>query len=154
MSLSAVLTPLPVLIPTLGAAASLFAGRKPRLQEDQIASGEHLQLPIYAAAAQAILYDGAAQPLAAGYRSMGSGFDSKGVLASHYDDAEKNWQRINTIVEKRVGELIAGIRHGDFPVFSQSDKCTSYCDFNTVCRITQIRSLSKTWPCDPDAAPQ
>jgi multicomponent Na+:H+ antiporter subunit D len=32
MSASAVLTPLPVLIPTLAAAATLFAGRKPRLQ--------------------------------------------------------------------------------------------------------------------------
>ena len=32
MNTAAVLTPLPVLIPTLGAAASLFAGRKPRLQ--------------------------------------------------------------------------------------------------------------------------
>ncbi|MDT5312164.1 MAG: multicomponent Na+:H+ antiporter subunit, partial [Mycobacterium sp.] len=32
MSLSSVLTPLPVLIPTLAAAATLFAGRKPRLQ--------------------------------------------------------------------------------------------------------------------------
>jgi multicomponent Na+:H+ antiporter subunit D len=31
-SLSAILTPLPVLIPTLAAAATLFAGRKPRLQ--------------------------------------------------------------------------------------------------------------------------
>src|SRR6202171_706731 len=32
MSLAAVLTPLPVLIPPIGAALSLFAGRKPRLQ--------------------------------------------------------------------------------------------------------------------------
>ena len=32
MSMSAVLTPLPVLIPTLAAAITLFAGRKPRLQ--------------------------------------------------------------------------------------------------------------------------
>jgi multicomponent Na+:H+ antiporter subunit D len=32
MSASAVLTPLPVLIPTLAAAATLFAGRRPRLQ--------------------------------------------------------------------------------------------------------------------------
>ncbi|MDT5397392.1 MAG: multicomponent Na+:H+ antiporter subunit, partial [Mycobacterium sp.] len=29
---AAVLTPLPVLIPTLAAAATLFAGRRPRLQ--------------------------------------------------------------------------------------------------------------------------
>ena len=32
MSTSAVLTPLPVLIPLLGAAATMFAGRRPRLQ--------------------------------------------------------------------------------------------------------------------------
>ena len=32
MSLAAVLTPLPVLIPTVGAAVTLFAGRRPRLQ--------------------------------------------------------------------------------------------------------------------------
>jgi ATP-dependent helicase/DNAse subunit B len=122
------------------------SGRKPRLQEEHIASGEHLQLPIYVAAAQAILYDGAAQPLAAGYWSMTGGFDSKGVLAHHHDDADDRWTRIRTIVEQRVGELIAGIRQGDFPVISRDDKCTSYCDFSTVCRITQIRSLGKTWP--------
>jgi ATP-dependent helicase/nuclease subunit B len=126
------------------------SGRKPRLQEEQIASGEHLQLPIYVAAAQAILYDGAAQPLAAGYWSMTGGFDSKGVLAVRQEDAEERWARIRELVESRVGDLIAGIRQGHFPVFSRDDKCTSYCDFHTVCRITQVRNMAKMWP--PDAA--
>ena len=34
----------------------------------------------------------------------------------------------------------------NFPVASRDDKCTSYCEFSTVCRIAQVRSLGKTWP--------
>jgi superfamily I DNA/RNA helicase/RecB family exonuclease len=122
------------------------SGRKASLKDEHIASGEHLQLPIYVAAAQALLFDGTAQPLAAGYWTMAAGFDAKGVLAVPLDEERGlDWNRTRTAVEERIRQFVSAIRHGEFPVFSRDDKCTSRCDFNTICRITQIRSLGKTW---------
>jgi hypothetical protein len=49
-----------------------------------------------------------------------------------------------------VRQLVHSIRDGEFPVFSRDDKCTSYCNFHTVCRIGQVRSLDKQWPTTGD----
>jgi ATP-dependent helicase/DNAse subunit B len=121
------------------------SGRKASLKEEHIATGEHLQLPIYVAAAQALLFDGNAQPLAAGYWTMAGGFDAKGVLAVQHEDTDgrQHWNKMRTTVETLIGGFIDAIRRGQFPVFSRDDQCTSRCDFNTICRITQIRSLGK-----------
>jgi ATP-dependent helicase/DNAse subunit B len=124
------------------------SGRKASLKEEHIATGEHLQLPIYVAAAQALLFDGNAQPLAAGYWTMAGGFDAKGVLAVQHEDADsrQHWNKLRTTVETLIGQFIDAIRRGQFPVFSRDDQCTSRCDFHTICRITQIRNLEKVWP--------
>jgi hypothetical protein len=105
-------------------------------------------LPIYVAAAQALLFDGNAQPLAAGYWTMAGGFDAKGVLAVQHEDADsrQHWNKLRTTVETLIGQFIDAIRRGQFPVFSRDDQCTSRCDFHTICRITQIRNLEKVWP--------
>jgi hypothetical protein len=131
------------------------SGRKSTLREEHIASGEHLQLPIYVAAAQALLFDGKAEPLAAGYWTMAGGFDAKGVLAVQHGDRDRreHWNKMRATVEERIGQFIAAIRRGEFPIFSRDDLCTSRCDFNTVCRITQIRSLGKTWQPEDTAQP-
>jgi hypothetical protein len=123
------------------------SGRKPSLREEHIASGEHLQLPIYVAAAQALIFGGHAEPLAAGYWTMAGGFDAKGVLAVHQgDESTARWDKMWGLVEERIGQFIAAMRRGEFPVFSRDERCTSRCDFNTVCRVAQARSLGKTWP--------
>jgi RecB family exonuclease len=123
------------------------SGRKTSLREEHIESGEQLQLPIYVAAAQALVFDGKAEPLAAGYWTMSGGFDSKGVLAVEQgDSAPARWDRVRSMVEQRIGEFIASIRRGEFPVYSRDERCTSRCDFNTVCRVAHVRSLGKTWP--------
>jgi ATP-dependent helicase/DNAse subunit B len=121
------------------------SGRKPSLKEEHIATGEHLQLLIYVAAAQVLLFDGNAQPLAAGYWTMAGGFDAKGVLAVQLegDNSRQHWNKRRTTVETLIGGFIDAIRRGQFPVFSRDEKCTSRCNFNTICRITQIRSLGK-----------
>jgi ATP-dependent helicase/nuclease subunit B len=123
------------------------SGRKPSLKEEHVVSGEHLQLPIYVAAAQALVFGGGAEPLAAGYWTMEGGFDSKGVLAVRQgEDGGESRERIRTAVVECVRQFITSIRRGEFPVFSRDDQCTSRCHFNTVCRIAQVRSLGKTWP--------
>jgi ATP-dependent helicase/DNAse subunit B len=123
------------------------SGRKASLRHEHIESGEQLQLPIYVAAAQALVFGGQAQPLAAGYWTMTSGFDAKGVLAVQQgDQSGDHWERVQRLVQQRVGEFITAIRGGEFPVASRDEHCTSRCNFNTICRVAQVRSLGKIWP--------
>ncbi len=122
------------------------SGKKPCLREEDIESGERLQLPIYVEAAQALVFGASATPLVAGYWSMTGGFDAKGALAVEVEgDCGERWKKIRRTIEQRIGQFVKDIREGAFPVASRDDKCTSYCEFNTVCRIAQIRSLAKTW---------
>jgi hypothetical protein len=58
----------------------------------------------------------------------------------------KDWESLRPKIKARIGQFVTDIRRGAFPVHSCDDHCTSHCNFNTVCRITQIRSLDKTWP--------
>jgi RecB family exonuclease len=123
------------------------SGKKTNLTRAHIESGERLQLPIYVEAAQMLLFQGKATPLAAGYWSLASGFDSKGALSAAQEqpaDDGCRWEETRATVRRLVGQFVAAIRHGDFPVASRDDKCTSYCEFHTVCRVGQVRSLKKT----------
>jgi ATP-dependent helicase/DNAse subunit B len=132
------------------------SGKKTALKYAHIESGERLQLPIYVEAAQTLLFGGTATALAAGYWSIGSGFDSKSDLAflSEAENAER-WKNVQSTVHRVVGQCVAAIRRGEFPVASRDDDCTSYCEFNTVCRVAQIRSLKKIRNAEPagDAPP-
>jgi ATP-dependent helicase/nuclease subunit B len=126
------------------------SGRRTTLGSDQIATGERLQLPLYVEAAQALVFQGGATPLLAGYWSMTGGFDSRGALAVETEgDAAARWDEVRGTVKERIAQFVADIRHGAFPVASRDDQCTSYCEFNTVCRIAQVRSLGKTISASP-----
>ena len=63
--------------------------------------------------------------------------------------ASEAWQQLQEILEENVPKLAAGIRKGEFPVFNHDAKCTTNCEFSTVCRVGQIRALAeikhKTW---------
>jgi len=124
------------------------SGRTVRLEPEHLESGERLQLPIYVEAAQMILFQGEAAPLMAGYWSMSGGFDTKGVLANPSEgaDRERFWQEVRQAVHRSVRHFVHAIRRGEFPVFSRDEECTSKCDFQTICRVRQARSLEKTWP--------
>jgi ATP-dependent helicase/DNAse subunit B len=126
------------------------SGKKVSLSSDRIESGERLQLPIYVEAAQMLVFGGGATPLAAGYWRMASGFDSRGALTvKKGGNQEEHWADLKATVRNAVQRIVAAIRGGNFPVHSRDENCTSLCEFNTICRIAQIRSLRKTWP--PDA---
>jgi ATP-dependent helicase/DNAse subunit B len=122
------------------------SGRSAKFKRDQLATGQQLQLPIYVEAAQALVFKGKATPLQAGYWSMGAGYDAKGALTDKLDDNAPigGWQNAQTIVHGLIREFIQNIRHGDFPVDSLDDKCTSVCDYRMTCRVAQARSLHKT----------
>jgi hypothetical protein len=53
----------------------------------------------------------------------------------------------------RIGEIVHAARKGDFPVASRDPHCTSFCDFKTICRIAQVRSIGKALAAD-DASDQ
>jgi hypothetical protein len=83
---------------------------------------------------------------------MTGGFDAKGALAVAVEgDPAEHWKKVRGTVEERIGQFVQDIRQGAFPVASRDDKCTSYCDFNTICRIAQVRSLGKSTPPSPAA---
>ena len=76
---------------------------------------------------------------------MGAGYDAKGALTDKIDDETPTggWQDTQTIVHGLIREFIQNIRHGDFPVDSLDDKCTSTCDYRMTCRVAQARSLQQ-----------
>jgi len=126
------------------------SGRRPTLSAQRVESGERLQPALYVMAAQAMLFgEDRATPLWAGYWSMDKGptTDARFSLRCASDELEPSdgWTALREKVVERVGQFVADIRHGDFPVASRDDNCTSICPFNTVCRVAQVRSLAKPW---------
>jgi ATP-dependent helicase/DNAse subunit B len=126
-------------------------GKRIPLRQEHIESGERLQLPIYVEAAQSLIFHGNAAPLIAGYWSMTSGFDARSPLVVKQEsESRQRWADIQATVRRLVQEFVSNIRAGKFPVASRDEHCTSQCEFNTICRITQIRSLDKPWPPEPN----
>ncbi len=127
------------------------------VKEEEIAAGRQLQLPLYALAVEQHLLDKqGAVPLSAGYWSVkGKGF-ARGGRSSNALEINQvrqgalapapGWKQVRAALETRIGEIIASIRRGQFPVFNENPNCTSTCDLRTICRIAHIRSLEKVWP--------
>jgi ATP-dependent helicase/DNAse subunit B len=129
-------------------------GKMTSLKREHIESGERLQLSVYVAAAQALLFDGQATPVAAGYWTMDRGFDAKSVLNVRQQTSAKgaaapDLSELHQLATDSVKGFVTNIRAGAFPVCSRDENCTGRCEFHTVCRITQIRSLDKTWAQTP-----
>lgn len=115
--------------------------------------GTDIQLEIYTLAVQQLLLrDDDTLPWACGYWFVGGdGFKLRRALypPDHEDLAPApQWQEVQRQLRRRIGALVRALRNGQFPVFSRDDRCTSYCEFATVCRIGQVRALEKQW--DPE----
>jgi hypothetical protein len=121
------------------------SGRRATLKREQLETGQQLQLPIYVEAAQVLVFKNEAVPLQAGYWGMGSGFDAKGALAAREEKSGNVWPDTQQTVRRIIRDFIDHIRRGDFPIASRDDKCTSTCDYSMTCRVSQARSLNKTW---------
>jgi ATP-dependent helicase/DNAse subunit B len=133
------------------------SGQRPTLTREKVLSGERLQPALYVMAAQALLFgDDKATPLWAGYWSMKNGVTTsdKYSLRCTVEGGEptESWSELKPAVTARIREFVHAIRAGQFPVASRDPDCTSRCEFSTVCRVSQIRSLGKQWPVD-DAPP-
>jgi hypothetical protein len=55
------------------------------------------------------------------------------------------WQTNRELLRQRVWSLVQGIRQGQFPMSNPDEQCTSQCEYSTICRVNQARSLEKTW---------
>ena len=113
---------------------------------------EALQLSIYCLAAeQLLLADRRAAPWCIGYWFVADkGFSKNQAMSLHEESSGQlrptaGWEVLRRDVIARVFSLVEGIRRGQFPMFSGDPHCTSHCDFHTICRVNQARSLEKTW---------
>ncbi len=124
------------------------SGRRPTLTSDKIESGERLQPALYVMAAEALVFGpDKATPLWAGYWSMQGGVTTDKRFSLHCSlesgAPTESWDDLKPKVIKRIGEIVRSTRKGEFPVASRDLDCTSKCDFKTVCRIAQVRSMGK-----------
>lgn len=118
--------------------------------EKDVSAGQALQLPLYALAVERLIL--AAERAAvyqAGYWQIRvEGFKPLkpfGAYAGADFSPTDAWRETQMAVIDRVLSLARGARAAQFPVFSSDNKCTSHCDFKTVCRVHQARSLEKLW---------
>ncbi|QDT68206.1 ATP-dependent helicase/deoxyribonuclease subunit B [Planctomycetes bacterium MalM25] len=117
---------------------------------DQIEQGEQLQPVLYALAAQELLLDDAV-PVAAGYW----GVRQKGFVAPsdrelplvNFEDGRvqpsDEWNEVVDAVRHRCEQIVHDVRHGAFPMHNRDEHCGERCEYKTVCRVAQARSLGK-----------
>jgi ATP-dependent helicase/DNAse subunit B len=126
------------------------SGKSARPQD--VLDPARMQLEIYALAASRILFaDQAALPWQAGYWFLTAGgyrnWLSMYERSAGGDAPEPTeiWRSRQEQVTATIAALVAAVRHGEFPMHSRDQHCTSYCDFHTVCRVRQARHLEKQW---------
>ena len=133
------------------------SGKSQRHSKKAIDQAQALQLSLYCLAAEELLLaDRGAAPWCIGYWFVaGAGFP-KNQAESLFEESSGElrptvgWESLRRDVIARVFSLVAGIRGGQFPMINDDPRCTSQCDFHTVCRVNQARSLEKAW--NPPAA--
>ena len=62
---------------------------------------------------------------------------------------EADWNAIASQLNQTVPHLVARLRGAEFPVHNRDAHCQTYCAYNTICRVAQVRSvtehLHKVW---------
>ncbi len=137
-----------------------YKSGKPRAQTKLAAvwAGNALQLPLYALAAQKLLAASDAVPFRAAYWHLaGEGYQDEQAVKFYFEadgrlELADEWSELEAFLRARIASLVRGIRQGEFPMFSTDDKCTSLCDYSTVCHVNQARSRDKQWQPPGDGA--
>ncbi|MBI2824095.1 MAG: PD-(D/E)XK nuclease family protein [Planctomycetia bacterium] len=116
-----------------------------------ILAGDAMQAPLYVLAAERLLAGENRVGWRAGYWFVAKGGWRKDQSLEVSEQSGRQvcptdeWQELRQATIDRVVALVQCIRQGQFPVVSREERCTSYCEFRTVCRVNQARSLEKTW---------
>jgi hypothetical protein len=96
-----------------------------------------IQLPLYALAVEQILEGDPTSPCDFGYW----GLKETGFKKVKLD--KETWPEFRERVIEKVLELASQLRSGQFQVAPTKHDCTRFCEFKTVCRIGQVRSVDK-----------
>ena len=131
-------------------------GTRISLKPDEVRTGQKLQLPLYAMAAEQLFFSASgAAAWAVGYWGIREkGFGKAFHMQLHQKceagiEPTDEWRSLREEVLCRVAEIVRGVRGGDFPMYSFDEECTKRCPVRTVCRVGQARSLGKLWPPEP-----
>jgi ATP-dependent helicase/nuclease subunit B len=124
-------------------------GRSSHYTGGDLREYRRLQLTLYALAVeQVLLADRRARPLGLAYWLVSDG-GPKVVLPPRdplawFKQGER-WGEVREHLRRWVATLAGQIRQGAFPLRPRSELCTQTCEFCQICRITQSRSVEKTW---------
>jgi ATP-dependent helicase/DNAse subunit B len=126
-------------------------GRSAYYTGAELRSFERLQLTLYALAVERVLLRGQkARPLGLAYWLVADSGPRQALPpnprqpTSWLADAGP-WEAVRARLEQWVATLVRHMREGSFPLKPRSADCTETCDFGQVCRISQSRSLEKSW---------
>jgi hypothetical protein len=125
-------------------------GRAANYASSSLKSFDRLQLTLYALAVERVLLpEQTARPLGLAYWLVADS-GPKLVLPGHprhhaWHADPARWASIRSQLQETVALLVRHIRAGAFPLRPRSEKCTETCSFSQACRITQARSVDKTW---------
>lgn len=126
-------------------------------KDADLLGGNRLQLPLYALAVEQLLLEKtSAVAWEIGYWGLKRVKDGLKIypLAAQSEGQIKTdemWQLNRIALQNRVAALARGVQRGEFPMINADTTCTSRCEFKTVCRVGQTRSLEKQWT--PPLAP-
>ncbi|MEZ6045623.1 MAG: PD-(D/E)XK nuclease family protein [Planctomycetaceae bacterium] len=115
----------------------------------EICSGRKLQLAIYTLAVQRLgLLGEDALPFDLGYWLLNEKGFTRGITRHPQHLPKVLGQMIidllNEILDQLLPKLAAEIRTGSFPVYNEDLQCGQFCEFRTICRVGQIRSLPES----------
>lgn len=123
------------------------SGKPQRFSLEDVQSGRALQLVVYTLAVVRLnLLDDGGEPWQMGYWSLKEngfvpGIKSRKRNPDPLDDAIL--ETLESTLDDLIPTLANGIRAGHFPVDSQDPRCTERCEYNTVCRVSQLRRLAE-----------
>src|SRR5262249_21807763 len=112
---------------------------------------QRLQLTLYAVAVENVLLAGQqARPLGMAYWLVVDTGPKQALPpnprqpAAWLSDTER-WPVIRRQLERWVATLVTNIRQGTFALKPRSETCTETCEYAQICRISQARTVPKTW---------
>ncbi|MFM7163171.1 MAG: PD-(D/E)XK nuclease family protein, partial [Planctomycetaceae bacterium] len=141
------------------------SGQKQSLKRKDISTGLNLQLPIYALAARRLAgMPPDAEPVQAIFWYLRSGGSMPGLKGPEQGRSktvsllrESDWTAIAAQLNQTVPHLVSRLRGAEFPVHNRDSRCQTYCAYNTICRVAQVRSvtehLHKVWTLPEELPP-
>ncbi|WP_197531381.1 PD-(D/E)XK nuclease family protein [Posidoniimonas corsicana] len=122
-----------------------------KLKQEDIESGRLLQMVLYTIAVSDHLFAGQdVAPWRSGYWAVQENGFKFGKLPQPGERADggvvlaEDWNELVQAVRERVGQIVRNVRAARFPMFNTDEDCGGRCEYRTVCRVAQARSLAKT----------